>query len=602
MIAAAAALALAGPAHAKSFWLPEAHVDAELRRDGSVAVEERITFSFDGDFSGAFRDVPLARGRHGISEVQVREGGVDYRPGGCTELGCTSPPGTFGVELLDGRARIVWHYRASSEQRTFTVAYRLAGVAVAYDDVVDVHLKVWGDEWEQPLSRLTATVRGPGVIRRAWGHPVTVRGDVTLEGESAALRAVDVPPQTFVEARVLFARDALASTEGAQVRRGAALQRIVAEELEDARAWEEEQARVRRVLDDPLPWLLLLLALGLLPAATATGAVWWTQGRERSTGYDREYEQEPPSPLEPALVPPLLAQRAAAGSHEFTATLFDLIRRGRYRAEPTTTERAVWGGLRRDAVADLELSPGDRSVALAPFEEPVAKVVDWVLRQGPTPLSGFRERIERDRVANSERFASFRREVTREIRQRRWYVNRGAWLLVPAAIALLALGAVLVLGGLGSLTAEFVRWRALVLLGTGAVLLLNGGVLGVAATRVPLWRRRSADAQAEAERWEAFRRYLTDFPRLHEAPPASLELWERYLVYGIALGIAERVLQGAQLHMPAELHEASTIYWISPHGDLGSGASALAIGDLSSGFGSALAPPSSGSGGGGASA
>jgi hypothetical protein len=51
--------------------------------------------------------------------------------------------------------------------------------------------------------------------------------------------------------------------------------------------------------------------------------------------------------------------------------------------------------------------------------------------------------------------------------------------------------------------------------------------------------------------------------------------------------------------MPEELHAASSVYWITPTGDLGSGPSALGIGDLSSGFGTALAPPSSGSGGGG---
>ena len=51
--------------------------------------------------------------------------------------------------------------------------------------------------------------------------------------------------------------------------------------------------------------------------------------------------------------------------------------------------------------------------------------------------------------------------------------------------------------------------------------------------------------------------------------------------------------------MPEALAQASPIYWISPSGNLGSGASSLGIGDLASGFGSALAPPSSGSGGGG---
>lgn len=95
------------------------------------------------------------------------------------------------------------------------------------------------------------------------------------------------------------------------------------------------------------------------------------------------------------------------------------------------------------------------------------------------------------------------------------------------------------------------------------------------------------------------RGYLTDFPRLHEAPPATLQLWERFLVYGIAFGIADRVLQAAHMSMPEEVAQASSIYWISPGGNLGAGATSIAIGDLASGFGSALAPPSSGAGGGG---
>ena len=35
--------------------------------------------------------------------------------------------------------RIVWHFQAAGEARTFTVAYRFRGLAVAYDDVVDVN-------------------------------------------------------------------------------------------------------------------------------------------------------------------------------------------------------------------------------------------------------------------------------------------------------------------------------------------------------------------------------------------------------------------------------------------------------------------------------
>ena len=135
------------------------------------------------------------------------------------------------------------------------------------------------------------------------------------------------------------------------------------------------------------------------------------------------------------------------------------------------------------------------------------------------------------------------------------------------------------------------RYSDVLLVGHRRVLIANAALcLGTLVFNRRAWRRRTRPGQEEAERWEAFRRYLSDFPRLQEAPPATLELWERFLVYGITFGIAERVLQGAQLHMPEALHEASSIYWISANGDLGSGATSLSVGDLASGFGNALAP------------
>jgi hypothetical protein len=68
-----------------------------VESDGTVSVSERITFAFDGSFSGAYRDIPLRAGER-ITFVSVSEAEMPYRPGGCAELGCSSPPGTFGVD------------------------------------------------------------------------------------------------------------------------------------------------------------------------------------------------------------------------------------------------------------------------------------------------------------------------------------------------------------------------------------------------------------------------------------------------------------------------------------------------------------------------
>ena len=362
-----------------------------------------ITFAFDGDFSGAFREIPLRDGET-IDQVAVSEEDVQYRPGASAELGSAGEPGTFGTTETDKGVRIVWHYRAQSEQRSFRIHYRLRGVAVAYDDVVDVNVKVWGDEWEVGLRQLSATVVGPADVLRAWGHPVAVRGDVTLDGRRANLRAVEIPAGQFVELRALFPRRVFTSTEGMRVESGPGLERIVAEERDDAAAYERDRGKIDDALDNLPRTIALLLALALGPALLVIGLVWWIYGREHGTSYDREYEQEPPTETEPALVPSLLAQGGTPGSLEFTATLFDLIRRGRYRAEPVTTERKIWGGLKTQQVADLELSLGDVEAPVEAFEAPVAQVVDSILAEGPERLSLFRDRIEDDRTANSARF------------------------------------------------------------------------------------------------------------------------------------------------------------------------------------------------------
>ena len=357
LAAALAALAITGTAGAKSFSLPQAAISVQVAKDGSLLVDEHITYAFSGPFSGGFRDIPLRDGET-IDRVRVTEDGRTYRPGGCTELGCIDAAGTYGTTRVGDSLRVVWHYGATDELRTFTVHYRLRGLAVAYDDVVDVNLKVWGSEWKVPLDRLTATEVAPGKVLKAWGHPVYVRGDVQLLGTKVLLRALDVPAGQFVELRTVIPRNAFSSTAGMRVVQGNGLAKIVAEETADAAAFEKDQERIDHAKAHPLRYGLYLLLLGTIPAFLIVGAVFWFYGRERKTGYDREYEQEPPTDTAPALVPTLLRQGGEPGSFEFTATLFDLIRRGVFTSTPVTTERKTWGGLRSENVSDLELGAG----------------------------------------------------------------------------------------------------------------------------------------------------------------------------------------------------------------------------------------------------
>ena len=102
--------------------------------------------------------------------------------------------------------------------------------------------------------------------------------------------------------------------------------------------------------------------------------------------------------------------------------------------------------------------------------------------------------------------------------------------------------------------------------GEMAVIILIGMIIGAIVLIVFLsFRRvrvrRTTAGALEAVRWDAFRRYLTDFSRLQDAPVISLDLWDRYLVYAITFGVAEEVLEQARLHAPPELEQTSSLYW-----------------------------------------
>ena len=387
--------ATASPAAAKSYWMDSATIQIELQDDGSLVVTEELEFSFDGEFRGAFRDIPLRSGET-ITHVRVSEGVTEFTPGAPTALGSDGDPNTFGLEHRGDTIRIVWHYRAANENRTFTLQYRLEGATTVYDDVVDVNLKVWGDEWTVGVSSVNAAVTYPGTASPGevlvWGHPAEVSGltELGTDGVTPTLTAWSVSPNQFVEMRVVLPSSVLTTTDGAQVVEGNGLEEILAEEEAEANRGAREAAAIRTTV------IGLLLALGLVAVALFAGYL--RHGAERGVAYDREYEQEPPSDHSPALVGALLTQ-GHADEQGFTAEIFELIRRGALTAVPATTERKTWLGLKTETISDLEIGLGEE-MELAPHEESVMSILRRVLGDGPLVLTSFRDEIRSEASSN----------------------------------------------------------------------------------------------------------------------------------------------------------------------------------------------------------
>lgn len=557
----------------KHYEITDADVRVELQRDGSLVVHELLTFDFSGNFSGAYRDFPL-NGSARVTNVAVFEDGERYDPGGNTTLGSYDRAGTYGFEREPGRDfRIVWHYQAANEERTFDIAYRVVNAVDVYDDVVDATWTVWGDQWDFWLDHLDASITAKsGVAPTAtWFRPRTLGVDSVIDGDAATVSVDRLPQGETAGLRAVFPREAITATGGASARSGDGLGPIEDEETKLDDGYSTLERAKNFLADNVLVVCLLIGGLALLLVAVLV-----LVARERDTGVPK-YLPEPPEDVSPALAFPL-AREGEYDQRLVLATLLDLIDRGYYDSRAS----ADVGDL------DLEIRVPDERPDGVPAKYEVATIdfFDRLLGGNWVALGKLSDGIPKHSSSWRTRWESLNEQLdAAEDGEIGWDRDLRPWRVLIGVVATVALAIVLVL--------VFSRTHRLVIPGTAIATTL----LLMAAIPANYLRRLDPTARERSARWRAFERWTADFPRLKDDPPQTLKLWRRILVYAAAFGTAERVVESGRIPPPVGEEAESSGLWVG-YAFYGPGWSGSFDG-FSSDFSSQVAPPPSSGGGGG---
>jgi uncharacterized membrane protein len=129
------------------YYITRYDITADIQRDGSAIVEERLTYDFDGSFNGILLDVDYAE-TAGISDAEVyviRDGQpvrVDLNIG--NRLDDSGFPGTYNYEEQGQLARFKIFEKSHNESKTFAVRYKLQNVVTSYSDVSTFNRKLIG--------------------------------------------------------------------------------------------------------------------------------------------------------------------------------------------------------------------------------------------------------------------------------------------------------------------------------------------------------------------------------------------------------------------------------------------------------------------------
>ena len=514
---------LLAAAHARFEWRDVVQ-EVSIAADGTVVVrDERTLWTPDEDFAEAF----ICVGHPSHVRLTLLEGSG--------AVSAPVPARAFQQPCTAGTEVVVRHDRRIRESRVRFV-YRLDGTIDAYRDVVQWYWNLIQLDHPPIVGyRLTVTAPGPmaapydAYVMR-YANPEEPR--VALSGDRRVLTvAFDrIPRGDGVEVRFLM-DPALFEVRGSAM----ALEELLRDQTRIAGVQERE--RLFRAVRGSPGWGLLPLAWLAWLGAGILGA-WRRVGREPATD-GMKYPFEPPRDLPPAAVTAMQSQNFGGGSTMgpgWFATIMDLARRGLIRFEGEGRKLRIL------------LQPSADTSGLESFE---AQVLDYLTRAARArrraanpdelPLADLEAYGRSHAQSFLQRWGPLVRKWVEGFmggplttQESRTETNR--WTL--RALFALAAGVVLAIA-----TVDAARVIAIVAAVAAVVLLI------AASAALPAWR---PEVGREVAAWQGFRRTLSDYSRMKDAPPDFFMLWDKYYVYAAALGVAERFLKTLQRVAPTK--------------------------------------------------
>jgi uncharacterized membrane protein len=526
---------------AKSYQITGVTIVAQLQTDGSMDVFESRTFKFSGSFSFVFRTM-TTQGRITFEDLKVSENGRFF------ELTDSGRPGTYRVTRSSGQVEVRWFFDAENESRTFDFHYRVLDAVSRYEDVVVLYYQFISGDWDRVSQNVRLHVKPPGHLLQSqlneWLHgPLWAESRIETDGSIFAW-CDHLPSHTYLEIRALYPPEKF---PGATQHSGTVRNRILEEEarwVEESNLKREEtimerdeaiqKSEARKQRKEQGKWIVIVLSvLGL-------GFAWRNYrkyGQRPSLPLSVKYASDVPEYIPPALVGYLLSSREIYGG-AIVSTMMDLARRGFINLrEEQTEKRKLLGGNRTvtDYTWDLnrEYWRGHNS-DLKVYEDDLLKFIFDVLAEGRDSID--LKEIKKQQTKFTKFFREWKKEVKKLGDEKVWFdkeSSRGMYYSLGIGIVMIILS---------GLAAYFIGIWAIVL-----------GVASIAVFVLSFMTpHRTKEGEMLARHWKALKRYLLKYHYRSMDKTALLSRIDDYLVYGIVLGLGQKVFKELAAYIPAD--------------------------------------------------
>lgn len=513
--------------------IPRWLIDSEVMENGDLQIVEDITFKFNDDYNGVFREIIL-NDTDGVSNIQISElvqgNEIDYVQADDAKKGDSN---VYMLDKDDKSVNIQIFSPSEDEQKTFRLSYTIKNVSVKYNDTGELYYKFLGKENNTPIDFFGVNVRLPGNITedvKIFAHGPS-NGTINFSGDTTVRAEVEnVPSDTFVEVRVLFPTDFIPASTNTVNKD--AFDEIVDEELSYI-----EKLREKAVRREERKTFLSYISVILSAVAAIIVAIVFNKYRRNINVYQTMDNNSYPDDNTPALAAKLL--NSIVSTDTLMATIFDLARKGFISIEDE--------GEYKKRINSFKLTKLDKSAdTLLKHEKHLLKWLFDEIGDGKTVST---KDIEYYGKHNATKFYTGYNEwakiVDKEIKEKGYYDNSTK----PAGLILLFLSIIGFVISIITIVHESYEGILLIIISVFTFIY-----------SIVMFSRKSDYGYVQTAKWKDFKKDLSERSKSLDVKDLAYSL-DKTLIYGLALGIGFDKLKKFQNHIPQSTMPHYYMYW-----------------------------------------
>lgn len=519
--------------------------DVKLNSDGTADVTENWRISIE-DTNTLFKTFEVDSSKYKeITDVKVSEvksgGNVDFTR--INQYKYHVDKNCYYALMHNGKFEIAWGAHAEDTTKTYKISYKIVDAIKNYNDCSEFYWQFISTESEIPANYVEGTIQLPMQVQnkedlRAWAHGPLNGNIEIISNDTIKFEVENLMENTMLEARIVTPTSIFSSNQNISSQNK--LNSILNQEqtwANEANAKREEmQRKAQRTKMLMITVLIVTNIIGIILAIVVAKKIikynkLLKQTPKLKPTEEFEYFRDIPNEAETPAGAGFLYYFQSIGLQNnmpkiISATMLDLCMKKYIEFEVIPNKKdQIKVNLKKEFAVGL---PEDEKIIYEllqkiPKKEPnsfTMKEFEKYLSNHSSSIYNLFNKIEKNAEEQEEKEGNYSKELIKKANE--WAI-KGVGYTFLTVISL------------------FLMW----------ILVIPAIIATVYCFKISSrCNTLTQKGVNEREKWVKLKRYMEDFSMIKDKTVPELVLWEKYLVYATAFGIAEKVLKQLKVVYP----------------------------------------------------